>query len=175
MRRFWIGASAALVGAAVALLAAPSRAALGTFFKLSPSAGFIVLNDVIMSPGHHLVSRFNGKRASKCIDGTAEDAFCRQYIENDATGDAFIDYASNSYWRFATKSDGTYTDLTGNVDPTGQFMMAGTHALSGAHLFFVGKAKFAKGTTNPVSLSGTLYFTSPTIQEFGQTTFKSVK
>ena len=51
-----------------------------------------------------------------------------------------IDYESSSTWHFFTKVTGTGTDLKGNVDPTGAFMMAGTHTLSGARVFFVGKA-----------------------------------
>jgi len=174
MKKLWFVAGGAIAAAALAI-ASSSHAAAGIVFKLAPSSGYVVLNDVIERPGHHAVSHFTGKRAAACLNGTAQDDYCRQYLENDPTGDAFVDYVSTSHWRFFTKiMGGTATDLTGNVDPTGAFMMSGTHALSGAQLFMVGKVKFAKGTLNPQAISGTLYFTSTTIQEFGQVAFKSV-
>lgn len=175
MKTSWKLCIAAAAGlAAAGVVSRLNAVTTGPTFVVVPGSGFIVLNDVLVGPGHRVVSKFNGKRAGKCIDGSAADDYCRQYLDNNADGGkAYISYDSASHWTLSTSLVGTTTELDGNVDPTGAFMMSGTHTLSGAHVFLVGKVKFAKGTTNPTALSGTAYFTSTTIQEFGQLKFKS--
>ena len=163
-----------LLGVGVAWCTEPRVTQVSRSFEIGAGSGSIVLNDVLVGPGHRVVSKFSGKRAAKCLDGTADDDYCRQFLEN-GTGTAFIDCDTDRSWRLRTKIDGVSTQLTGNVDPTGAFMMSGHHALSGADLFLVGKAKLDKGTVLPKSLSGVLYFTSTTIEEFGSVKFKSLR
>ncbi len=176
MQKRWMMATFLVVAVATALAAPRGKGAtaVGRAFEISAKSGYIVLNDVLVGPGQRIVSKFKAPQAAKCLDGTADDDYCRDYIEN-GTGTAFLFCDSDRAWRFRTAIGGSDTELTGNVDPTGEFIMSGRHALSGADLFFVGKAKLQKGTILPTKISGTLYFTSTSIEEFGQVKFKTVR
>ncbi|WP_150046008.1 MULTISPECIES: hypothetical protein [Methylomonas] len=152
-----------------------AETAVNAQFTIKALSGYVVQNDVLVNPGvKPPVGKFNAKKAAHCIQATQDsDSFCDIYLDNNDQGVAYLYYDSNRSWRLKTHLDGAVTTLTGNVDPTGAFMMTGVHALSGAQIYAVGKAKLNKGSLTPKSLSGTLYFTSTDIEEFGVIKFRS--
>jgi hypothetical protein len=119
------------------------------------------------------VTKVSAAAVAACIVGAPSP--CDTALENDAGGKAYISFDSDTSWRITTDAAcTTSTTLTGVVGGDGNFMMAGTHALSNTQVVIQGKVQLAKGTLNPTGISlGAVLAVSDTLEHYALGTFRT--
>jgi hypothetical protein len=160
----------------------------GSFvFPLSVS-GKAVQTDIALGPGFKPV---RGKVSDKIIAGILRGENTSDFsvgfldiLNHDGSGRFYLFFDGRGIdgsvtMRVATNPGGTLgTSLTGAITQDGQFWIAGKYDLPMigplADVFATGKVKFAKGTFNPLKISGVVHFVSNAIGEGFTLKFKTV-
>jgi hypothetical protein len=132
-----------------------------------------------------IVGKVNDKILASVLRGeilpghTAPD-FATDFLQLDPGGRFYLLFDGRDSWRVATNPFGTgvVTTLNGQTSLQGNFWMAGKVGFPmvgpSADAFAVGKVKFAKGTFNPLKISGTVHFVSKDVGECFTLKFKTV-
>jgi len=163
----------------------PAQSVGTTFvFELSVK-GKTNQTDIFLPPGSHDVTgKVNDKILASVLRGeilpghTVLD-FATDYLHLDPGGKFYLLYDGRDSWRVATNPTGIgATTLNGQTSVQGNFWLAGKVGFPivgpNADAFVVGKLKFAKGTFNPVKISGLAHFVSKDIGECFTLKFKTV-
>lgn len=128
-------------------------------------------------PGKSLGSgKVNDKAIQGVLQGTLDD-FSKNYLPLDPSGKFFLYFDGLTRWRVGSNTAGSnLVPLSGRVGNDGTFWMMGDYNFGTAGtIFVVGKVKFQKGTFDPKSVSGTLYFFSELIDTGLNLKFKTGK
>jgi len=128
-------------------------------------------------PGKSLGSgKVNDKAIQGVLQGTLDD-FSKDYLPLDPSGKFFLYFDGLTHWRVGSNTAGAgLVPLSGRVGNDGTFWMMGDYNFGTAgSIFVVGKVKFQKGSFNPKSVSGTLYFFSEIIDTGLNLKFKTGK
>jgi hypothetical protein len=153
-----------------------------TIFALSLS-GKNVQAQVLVNPGvKPPTGNVNDKVISAVLRGEQSD-WADQFVDVNPSNDGkyYLFYDGKNDWRVGIHKDGQdAVSLHGWVDSAGAFMMFGTYnfAIQGVtppmfDCCAVGKVNFAKGTFNPLKVSGTFYMASPITGDVMTLKFKS--
>ena len=171
-------------------LSIPTRQAVSgadTFvFPLSVS-GKAVQTDIAFGPGFKPVrGKVSDKIIAAILRGENTSDFSVDFLDilnHDGSGRFYLFFDGRGIdgsitMRVATNAAGTLgTALTGAITQDGQFWIAGSYDLPMlgplADVFATGKVKFAKGTFNPVKISGVVHFVSNAIGEGFTLKFKN--
>lgn len=155
-------------------------------FPLSVS-GKAVQTDIALGPTFKPI---RGKVSDKIIAGILRGENTSDFsvdfldiLNHDGSGRFYLFFDGRGVdgsitMRVATNSGGTLaTSLTGAITQDGQFWIAGKYDLPMigplADVFATGKVKFAKGTFNPLKISGVVHFVSNAIGEGFTLKFKT--
>jgi len=156
-------------------------------FPLSVS-GTIRETDLAFGPGTKITAfKVNDKNLGAILRGeNTEDASVPflDILHSDPSGRFFVYFDGrnadgSTTWRFATNPNGVMTTTGhGAITQDGFFWLAGTYDLPMlgplADAFAQGRVKFAKGTFEPVKISGTLNFVSAAAGHSFTVKFKTV-
>lgn len=159
-----------------------------TVFPLS-IAGKAVQTDIALGPGFKPTpGKVNDKVIGAILRGENTSDYSVDFLDilnHDGAGRFYLYFdgrgADGSVtMRVGTNPNGTLTTaLTGAVTQDGLFWIAGKYDLPMigplADAFATGKVKFAKGTFEPVKITGTLHFVSNAIGEGFTVKFKTLK
>lgn len=159
-----------------------------TVFPLS-IGGKAVQTDIAFGPGFKpIAGKVNDKVISAILRGENTSDYSVSFLDilnHDGSGRFYLYFdgrnANGSVtMRVGTNPNGTLTTaLTGAVTQDGTFWIAGKYDLPMigplADAFAVGKVKFAKGTFEPLKITGTLHFVSNAIGEGFTVKFKTLK
>jgi hypothetical protein len=153
-----------------AIAAPPVMPGGGPRFELS-GTGKIIHCDGPEVPGKApFVTTVNAAKVASAIMGN-EPSTSGQ-LETDAGGKSYIFFDSTTNWRLSVDPNGNNpTQLVGQTDGKGGFMMAGTHALSNTRFLLTGKVTFAKGTLNPTKITGKIMAVSSGTEHYGTGNF----
>lgn len=157
-------------------------------FPLSVS-GKAVQTDIIANPGFTPIrGKVNDKVIAAILRGENTSDYSVSFLDvlnHDGSGRFYLlfDGRQNNgsvTMRVATNPAGTLAaSLTGAITQDGTFWVAGKYDLPMigplADAFATGKVKFAKGTFEPVKITGTLHFVSNAIGEGFTVKFKTLK
>ncbi len=161
----------------------------GSFvFPLSVS-GKAVQTDIAFGPGFKPTrGKVSDKILAAILRGENTSDFSVDFLDilnHDGSGRFYLFFDGRGpdgsiTMRVATNPNGTLaTALTGAVTQDGQFWIAGDYDLPMigplADVFATGKVKFAKGTFDPVKISGVVHFVSNAIGEGFTLKFKTLK
>lgn len=168
---------------------APVQSGGGTsIFPLSIN-GKAIQTDIALGPGFKPIpGKVNDKIIAAILRGENTSDYSVSFLDvlnHDGSGRfyLFFDGRQNDgsvTMRVATNPSGTLAaSLTGAVTQDGTFWIAGKYDLPMvgplADAFATGKVKFAKGTFEPVKITGTLHFVSNAIGEGFTVKFKTLK
>lgn len=155
-------------------------------FPLSLS-GKVVQTDIALGPGFKpKAHKVNDKILGAILRGDDTTDYSVQFLDilhSDGTGRFYVYFDGRGadgslILRVGTNPSGTMTtSLQGAVTQDGVFAVAGKYELPMlgplADVFVTGKMKFAKGTFDPVKISGTVQFVSAAIGEIFALKFKT--
>jgi len=159
-----------------------------TVFPLSLS-GKAVQTDIAFGPGFKpKPGKVDDKIIAAILRGENTSDYSVSFLDilnHDGSGRFYLYFDGRGVdgsvtMRVGTNPNGTMTTaLTGAVTQDGQFWIAGKYDLPMigplADAFATGKVKFAKGTFEPLKITGTLHFVSNAIGEGFTVKFKTLK
>lgn len=156
-------------------------------FPLSVS-GKTVQTDIAFGPGFKPTrGKVNDKIVGAILRGENTTDYSVDFVDllnSDGTGRFYLYFDGrgvdgSTTMRVATNPSGNMaTTLEGAVTQDGEFWIAGKYSApvigTIADTFVTGKMKFAKGTFNPLKISGTVHFVSNAIGEGFTLKFKTL-
>lgn len=159
-----------------------------TVFPVS-IAGKAIQTDIALGPGFKPIpGKVNDKIIAAILRGENTSDYSVSFLDilnHDGTGRFYLFFDGRQSdgsvtMRVATNPSGTLAaSLTGAVTQDGTFWIAGKYDLPMigplADVFATGKVKFAKGTFDPLKITGTVHFVSNAIGEGFTVKFKTLK
>lgn len=144
--------------------------------------------DLAFGPGTKITpDKINDKVLAAILRGENTTAYSAQFLDvsnSDPSGRFFLYFDGrnadgSTSWRFATNPNGTNaTTVHGAMTQDGFFWLSGQYTLpvlgTMADMFFEGRVKFAKGTFDPVKITGTFHLVSVAAGEGVTVKFKTL-